>query len=86
MDTPLIALNFILPGNRDYAARSWPGVPRQGDVVMLHRPDREQGVRYPAMVMLVVWARREESWAGSQLECDVHIEWCDDIAIPKLER
>lgn len=79
-----IALNFHLKGRRNYAFRAWPAVPRVGDVVMLHDPDKEKGVRYPAIVRLVVWAGREESWAGKQLECDVFIEWAENeqVAIP----
>ncbi len=81
----LVGLNFILEG-KEYAFRAWPGVPRQGDVVLLHDPNREKDVRYPARVLLVVWGRREESWAGKQLECDIHIAWDDNITIPKLKR
>jgi len=81
----LIVLNFQM-GNRPYAVRMWPAVPRVGDVVNLRNPDRDvdnEGLRYPARVVLVCWAVREESWAGEQLECDVHIIWDDHVVIPK---
>lgn len=78
-----IGLNFIM-GGRPYAYRQWPAVPRQGDIVKLHDPDREEGLRYPARVLLVVWGSREESWAGKLLECEVHIQWDDYVIIPKL--
>jgi len=80
----MIGLNFLIEG-RPYAYRQWPAVPRQGDIVKLHNPLREDGVRYPARVLLVVWGSREESWAGKLLECEIHIAWDDNIAIPQIE-
>ena len=77
-----IGLNFHLRDKLGYAYRTWPQVPAVGDVVMLHDPEREADTRYPAIVRLVVWAIREESWAGKLLECDVYIEWQDEVLIP----
>jgi len=79
----LIGINFKMDG-KDYAFRSWPAVPRQGDVVNLRDPKREEGLRYPARVLLVVWGVCEETAFGKQLDCDVHIAWDDNIEIPKL--
>lgn len=81
-----VAINFHLRSQNNFALRTWPVVPRVGDVVMLHDPDREKGMRYPAHVRLVVWGRREESWAGKQLECDCYIEWAEggEVRIPWL--
>jgi hypothetical protein len=70
----LIGIDFILDGKR-YAVRRWPAVPRVGEVVNLPDPKREQGMRYPALVEHVTWAIREETWAGEQLECEIHISW-----------
>jgi hypothetical protein len=74
----LVGINFKIDG-QNYAYRSWPSVPRAGDVVNLHDPTREKDFRYPARVLLVVWGVREESVFGKQLECDVHIAWDDNI-------
>lgn len=82
MHTQEIGINFHLRDQRNYAYRQWPAVPRVDDVVMLHDPKREKGLRYPAIVRLVVWATREESWAGQMLECDVYAEWQDEVPVP----
>lgn len=79
-----IGINFHLRGQSKYAYRQWLAVPRVGDIVMLHNPKLEEGMRYPAIVRLVVWGTREESWAGKMLECDVYIEWAEggEVRIP----
>lgn len=82
----LIGLDFYLKASRTpYAVRIWPAVPRVGDVVMLHNSARDPGdhdLRRPALVLAIVWARRETSWAGDMLECEVWIDWDDEIHIP----
>ena len=74
MDHSHIAINFVLDG-RPYAARMWPAVPRVGEVVMLRDPTRsdDPNLRFPFNVRFVIWAIREKSWAGEQLECEVRI-------------
>ncbi len=86
----LIAIDFRLKSKKGerYAARMWPAVPRVGDIVMLHNTYRDPGdgdLRRPALVLAVAWATREKTWAGEMLECDVWIDWDDEIGVPTKE-
>lgn len=65
----MIGLYFIL-NNKEYAYRSWPAVPRIGDLVMLYNTEHEQ--IEPAIVNNVVWGTRDQP---SDFCCTLEVEW-----------
>jgi hypothetical protein len=66
----VIGLYFIL-GGKDYAYRSWPAVPRVGDLVLLKDEQRDYAI-HPARVLTVVWGTRDQP---GDFCCTLEIEW-----------
>ena len=77
-----ITVRFHTRQTKTYAIRYWPAVPAVGDVVMLHDPERDRQMRYPAVVRLVVWGRSGSMGANESVEVEAYVEWQDEVSIP----
>ena len=81
-----VGLHFYLDA-KAYAFRRWHFVPRAGDIVMLHDPNRSaDGKRYPAIVNEVVWNTGPEDAADrGMIEVSLDISWAKS-AKPKVQK